>query len=224
MFHIHQTKSEQSSSSCTAFVFYYLCLTGTVIWHHPYFILVNKRGLPRETLKRTLTRETEMTDIKSLDEIEILAKNRDSWWDTASPVWYFAAQQGCKIFATASSAQCNLFFFLLCSIGWVSHRFDLCYYFFSNSHTMKVMFHNLSPFTFDIVCVSDAYFLSAYLIHLHLFSVLKQCLSHCCPVRYLFYLSHTTTTCAGLLSSAFAVPVKLIIYSITVCPICYIIL
>ena len=38
-----------------------------------------KRGRPRETLKRTLIRETELAGFESLEEIEKLAQDRDSW-------------------------------------------------------------------------------------------------------------------------------------------------
>lgn len=45
-----------------------------------------KLGRPRKTLKRKLTREAKMVDIKSLDETDKIVDNRDSRGDTASPV------------------------------------------------------------------------------------------------------------------------------------------
>jgi hypothetical protein len=37
------------------------------------------RGRPRETLKRTLIRETELAGFESLKEIEKLTQDKDSW-------------------------------------------------------------------------------------------------------------------------------------------------
>ena len=41
-----------------------------------------KRGRPRETLKRTLLRETKLTGIKSFDEVERLTEDRKNWRTT----------------------------------------------------------------------------------------------------------------------------------------------
>lgn len=45
-------------------------------------LLITNWGRPPETLKKALTREAKLIDIKSLDKIEKLPKNRDSWQDT----------------------------------------------------------------------------------------------------------------------------------------------